>query len=80
MRIDRFIALRHITFFNKISHLNIPKFASILAEHPSGNRTYPKIDLLHQMHLNGQLTINDKFLLFHNRYNGAPGTVYSISQ
>lgn len=80
LRIDRFVANRHLNFFNKLSASPNEKFAGILAPRSRGSGTYPPIDLIYAMHNDGQLVINDRMSLFNKRYNGLPGPVYSLNQ
>lgn len=80
LRIDRFMALRHISFYNKIHSANDPKLAGIVAPRRPGIGRYRSIDSIRAMHENGQLIINDQFSLFNTRYNGEGGPVYSLNQ
>lgn len=80
LRIDRYIGIRHVSFYNKLRNNTNHKFSGILSDRPSGSRTYPKIDLIHSMNESGQLILNDSFSLFNKRYDGLPGTVYSLNQ
>lgn len=80
LRIDRYIGIRHVGFYSKLRKKLNPKFTGILAERPPGNGTYPKIDLIHTLNESGQLILNDSFSLFNKRYNGSPGSVYSLNQ
>lgn len=80
LRLDRYMALRHVNFYHKLHTVNNRKFNSIVSRRPPGSGRYPSIDYMSVMHDNNQLTINDQFSLFNTRYNGGVGSVYSLNQ
>lgn len=79
LRIDRFMALRHLKFYNNIHNSNTPKLKNIIL-HQNENGPYETIDALLLHHNHGNLVINDQFALFNTRYNQEPGLVYSLNQ
>lgn len=79
-RIDKYMAERQISFFEKLKSSSNPKFGNIISTRQRGTGRYPVIDLLHVMHEAGQFRINNEFSLFNTRYNHAPGMVYSLEQ
>lgn len=74
------MALRHISFYNKLHTSSNPKLSGIVATRPPGSGFYQPIDSIRSLHENGQLVINDQFSLFNTRYNGEAGSVYSLNQ
>lgn len=76
-RIDKFMVIRSVKFFNQIAKLNSAKFNHIF-KHRNGR--YPSIDYMRKLHASGQLKLNDRLDHFNRRYNGQNGFVYSLNQ
>lgn len=78
IRIDKFIAQLHINFYGKCRNSRKPKFKFTI--YGGSNRKYKPIYYLHKLHVKNRLIVNDKLLVFHQRYNNQPGLVYNTNQ
>ena len=79
-RIDKYIANRHIRFFNKIHLSDSDKLKKTLIRCNDCIEVFPKIDYMYLLHNDRQLFVNEKFLHFNARYNGNEGVLYPITQ
>lgn len=79
IRIDRFAAQRHISFYNKCKHATNSKFKFENKNQNRVNLPYKHISHIFNLHENGQLLTNDDLLIFHTRYNNH-GLVYCTDQ
>lgn len=77
IRIDRFVAKRHVSFFSSIRDSENPKFKGIIDQGSPG--PYPSIFLMQRLFANDRLTPDGKLMLFHRRYDGN-GMVYNTQQ
>ena len=81
LRLDRYIALRHLKFYTGLHNSFNQKLNNIVVDKPFGNGSFKAIDFMLNMHNNDQLIINDQFSLFNLPYNSSnTGFVYSLSQ
>lgn len=76
-RIDRFVAQRHLRFYNGLASATVDKFRRIAEQGSPG--IYPQINHLHKLHADGGLGLDDRMLVFNQRYDGS-GLVYNTDQ
>lgn len=78
MRIDRYAALSHNSFYSKCYKSRNSKFDDILRRVSRLDTPYQDVSNIFHQHQAGQLIINDRFTLFNTRYDKRPGLVYSL--
>ena len=80
MRFDCYAAYRHFRFYEKVTEFANPKLQQILSIADDDGRIFPSMEYMYKLHLDDQLLINDQFMQFNTRYNGADGIVYPTNQ
>lgn len=81
VRLDRYIALRQLDFFNKCrnsGNIKIKNVVSGIRHH--ADPPYKSIDNTLKLHELGLFKPNENCLLFHTRYNNQPGLIYQTGQ